>query len=128
MTLATAYRAKGLGEEVVHEGFRKQYDLAGDSERVEAVDRGYAESGLRGAYLEVAEMLVARSKLTYVSSTDIALSYVYCERRDEAFYWLEKAYAERDPFLTLLAVDPDWDPIRSDPRFQDLLRRMKFPE
>ena len=41
---------------------------------MEAVDRGYAESGPRGAYLEVAEMLVARSKLRYVSSTDIALA------------------------------------------------------
>ena len=126
--LAYAYRAKGLDEQVVHEAYRKQYVLAGDSERVEAMDRGYAESGPRGAVCEAAEMLVARSKLRYVSSTDIALSYVYCERRDEAFYWLENAYAERNPFLALIAVESDWDPIRSDPRFQDLLRRMKFPE
>ena len=128
LTLATAYRAKGLDEEVVHEAYRKQYVLAGDSERVEAMDRGYAESGPRGAVCEAAEVLAARSKLRYVSSTDIALSYVHCERSDEAFYWLEKAYAERDPFLTLLAVDPDWDPIRSDPRFQKLVRLMNFPE
>jgi len=128
LNLATTYRAKGLDEEVVLEAYRKQHVLAGDSERVEAVDRGYAESGVRGAYLEVAEMLAARSKLSYVSSIDIALSYVYCERRDEAFYWLEKAYAERNPFLALLAVETDWDPLRSDPRFQDLMRRMNFPE
>jgi len=125
--LATAYRAKGLDEQVVHEAYRKQYVLAGDSERVEAMDRGYAESGPQGAVCEAAEMLVARSKLRYVSSRDIALSYVFCGKKDEAFYWLERAYGERDPSLPLLG-DPAWDPIRSDPRFQDLLRRMNFPE
>ena len=128
LNLATTYRAKGLDEEIVLEAYRKQHVLAGDSERVEAVDRGYAESGPRGAYLEVAEMLVARSKLRYVSSIDTALAYVYCERKDEAFFWLEKAYAEGNPFLALLAVETDWDPIRSDPRFQDLVRRMNFPD
>ena len=46
---------------------------------------------------------------------------------EEAFKYLEKGYQERDEGLTYLAVDPLYDPLRSDPRFQNLLRRMNLP-
>ncbi len=42
--------------------------------------------------------------------------------------WLERAYEEREPLLLAAKVDPRLDPLRSDPRFQDLLRRIGFPE
>ncbi len=42
--------------------------------------------------------------------------------------WLERAYEERDPMLLNAKHDPRLDPLRSDPRFQDLLRRIGFPE
>jgi hypothetical protein len=45
----------------------------------------------------------------------------------QAFAWLEKVYEERSVTLILLKVDPMLDPLRSDPRYQDLLRRMNFP-
>jgi hypothetical protein len=41
--------------------------------------------------------------------------------------WLEKAYKERSGMMPVLKVVPDFDSVRSDPRFQDLLRRMNFP-
>jgi TolB-like protein/Tfp pilus assembly protein PilF len=47
---------------------------------------------------------------------------------DEAFRFLDQAYEERDPVLAVAKVDPRLDPLRSDPRFQDFLRRMNFPE
>ncbi len=47
---------------------------------------------------------------------------------DEAMTWLERAYEERDPLLLIAKTDPRMDPLRSDPRFQDLLRRIGFPE
>ncbi len=47
---------------------------------------------------------------------------------EEAMAWLERAYEERDPQLLAVKTDPGMDPLRSDPRFQDLLRRIGFPE
>ena len=44
--------------------------------------------------------------------------------KDEAFVWLEKAYAQHSNAMTTLKVDPLYDPLRTDPRFQDLLRRV----
>ncbi len=47
---------------------------------------------------------------------------------DEGMTWLERAYEERDPLLLNAKTDPHLDSLRSDPRFQDLLRRIGFPE
>ncbi len=47
---------------------------------------------------------------------------------EDAMTWLERAYEERDPVLLVAKTDPRMDPLRSDPRFQDLLRRIGFPE
>ena len=58
---------------------------------------------------------------------EIALVYAGLGEKDKAFEWLEKAYTLRDRGLTYLKVDPCVDPLRSDPRFQDLLRRVGLP-
>jgi len=47
-------------------------------------------------------------------------------QKDRAFEWLEKAYEDHDSGLVSIAVEPMFDPIRSDPRFKDILRRMKL--
>jgi serine/threonine-protein kinase len=57
----------------------------------------------------------------------IAEGCVALDAKDEAFTWLEKGYWERSFFMVFLKVDPWWDPLRPDPRFQELLRRMNFP-
>jgi hypothetical protein len=58
----------------------------------------------------------------------VALVYAGLGDRDRAFEWLEKAYQVHDKGLCYIKVDPALDPLRSDPRFADLLRRMNFPE
>jgi hypothetical protein len=58
----------------------------------------------------------------------IAADYAALGEKDRAFNWLEKAYEKRDFFLPTLAVNPYMDPLRSDPRFQDLLRRIGLPQ
>jgi len=47
---------------------------------------------------------------------------------DEAFAWLERGFRDRDPLMVATRTDPCFDPIRSDPRFDDLFRRIGFPE
>ncbi len=47
---------------------------------------------------------------------------------EEAFAWRERAYEEREPMLLVAKTDPRFDPLRSDRRFDDLLRRIGFPE
>jgi hypothetical protein len=60
----------------------------------------------------------------------MSLSIVYrgLGETNLALDWLERAYEERDPWMPWIKVDPTSDPIRSHPRYQDLLRRMNFPE
>lgn len=57
-----------------------------------------------------------------------ASAYAALGEKDRAFQWLDKGFEHRDFFLTELKTDPYFDPLRSDPRFQQLLDRMKFPE
>jgi tetratricopeptide (TPR) repeat protein len=61
----------------------------------------------------------------YVAPVNIALVHIGLNETDLAFAWLDKAYADRSQWLSDIAVDPAFDPVRSDPRFSDLLRRMK---
>jgi TolB-like protein/DNA-binding winged helix-turn-helix (wHTH) protein/Tfp pilus assembly protein PilF len=56
----------------------------------------------------------------------VVLAYVGMGKNDQAIAWLEKAYVQRSNGLTVLNVDPAYDPLRHDPRFQDLLKRVGF--
>ena len=67
------------------------------------------------------------SKRGYVSSFSIAEGYMRMGEKDKAFDWLEKAYEEHDSGLVSIGVEPMFDPVRRDPRFRDILRRMKLP-
>ena len=57
----------------------------------------------------------------------LAIVYACLGDRDRAFQWLEVAYKQRDTFLPWLKVDPELDPLRGDPRFDDLVRRVGIP-
>ncbi len=58
----------------------------------------------------------------------IAVRSAVIGETEEAMPWLERAYEERDPLLVNAKTEPRLDPLRSDPRFDDLLRRIGFPE
>jgi TolB-like protein/Tfp pilus assembly protein PilF len=87
----------------------------------------YGRAGKRAAALKTLEELQSRSKHQYVSPYLFAVFHTNLGDKDPAFQWLEKAYSERNPMLAFLRVEPLFDPLRSDPRYQDLLRRMNFP-
>jgi hypothetical protein len=67
-----------------------------------------------------------RSEKVYVSPWQIGTLYTRAGKNDEALEWLEKAYQARDQNMPYLGVDPIFDTLRDDPRFQALLRRMNF--
>jgi len=101
--------------------------IARDPERLAAFERGLAEAGYEGAQRGIADVLAARyEKGQYGSADGIALRYLDAGDKDRAIDWLYKAYEVHDSSLAYLGL-PRWDPLRSDPRFQALLRRIGLP-
>jgi len=84
----------------------------------------YGVSGKRSDALQWLNELQAMSKQHYVPSFDIAIVYMGLREYQKAFEWLEKAYAERSGWLVYLNRDPRFDEVRSDARFQELVRRV----
>jgi TolB-like protein/Tfp pilus assembly protein PilF/predicted Ser/Thr protein kinase len=104
----------------------KEYQAArGDRETLEALNRGYTEGGYRGALRRAANTVAARPGR--LAPIDIALLYLRAGENEEALTWLESAYEARHPDLPYASCLPWYDPLRSDPRFQALLRRMNLP-
>jgi len=103
----------------------KKAHLLGGSSRVEAyLAHAYAVSGQTRESTKLLDDLKDPSRPTYASPFDVALVYVGLGDHDQAFAWLQKAYDERDRDILSLKVNPVLDPLRSDPRFADLMRRM----
>ena len=87
----------------------------------------YAISGERTEARRLLAKLITLSKRSSNVSNQIAAAYLALGNKNEALAWLEKAYNERSG-LILLHLDPAWDPLRSDPRFIDLTRRIGLPQ
>ena len=121
--LWTAYHHMGMFGEALDEA---KAAFAGDDEMLEALSRGYQEAGYKGAMRRSADLMALRSKLLYILPTNIARVYVYAGENDKAMELLKTAYEDRDSGLVLMQVDPDWKSLRNDPRFQSLLKEMKF--
>jgi TolB-like protein/Tfp pilus assembly protein PilF len=83
-----------------------------------------AVSNKAGEAQEALDALLAESRTRYVNPVEIALVNIGLGRVDEAFRWMDRACEERSDLLVYLKVDPRLDPIRSDPRFAGLLRRV----
>jgi len=88
----------------------------------------YASAGKQDEAARILKQLNEVSKGRYVPAYLVALVHAALKDADEAFRWLDKAYGERSARLALAKIDPRLDYLRSDPRFNDLLRRMKFPQ
>jgi len=105
------------------------YRMLGYEDVANAMHRAFERSGYRGAYREWArelEEFAARDKR--IDRWMPAMAYAWLGEKDRAFFWLEKAYENRETAVPGLRVDPLWDNLRSDPRFNDLLRRVGMPQ
>ena len=118
-----AFFKKGMDKEAVQEAERF-FSALGDQEVVRALQEGYREAGYRSAMRRAADTLAARSQRSHVPAIRIARLYAHAGENERTLEWLEKADAARESPLIHLAVARDWDGLRSDPRFQDLLHRV----
>jgi eukaryotic-like serine/threonine-protein kinase len=124
--LLQALFGKGLLDEAFALEKRR---FGGDPELASALDRGYAEAGYPGAERRLADVLAGRfGKPGGTGSFHMANLYVHAGDRARALEWLERAYELRDPNMPYLRSGPQWDLVRSDPRFQALLRRIGLPQ
>jgi TolB-like protein/Tfp pilus assembly protein PilF len=98
----------------------------GNEEFLAAIDEGYAKSGFRGAMKMLADIRAEKTKITRLNQTGPAQYYALAGDVDEAVYWFEKAYEERDPNLPYLLL-PVYDGLRNDLRFQEIARKMGLP-
>jgi TolB-like protein/DNA-binding winged helix-turn-helix (wHTH) protein len=126
------YSKKGMGKEAIEE-LTQCYSLFGYSEVAANMRRAFAASGYLGAIRQLAKEVehLQATNQGYLPG-NLATAYTILGDKDRAFYWLEQAYEHRemvsvDGGVFFLSSDPMYDPLRSDPRFKDLLRRIGLP-
>src|SRR6266542_2294013 len=126
LRMGLAYVQQGRYHEALTE-YNKALEIAGDTPQIRAhIAHVLAISGKRSEALIELAKLQERAKRQYVPPYDIALIYVGLGENDKAFAWLEKAYDDHSTEMTYFKVDPLLAPLHSDPRYQNLLRRMKL--
>jgi eukaryotic-like serine/threonine-protein kinase len=130
--LGRAYYHKGEYERAIAE-FEEAMKVpgqsaAGSATSIAELARALAKAGRRPEAVKILRDLEAERKRSYRPALNIASIYVALDDKEQALRWLERAYQARDADMILLKVLPTWDPVRADPRFQDLLRRVGFPE
>jgi tetratricopeptide (TPR) repeat protein len=123
--LASAYLQKGMPEEALQQR-RRWLELKGGG-RTGPLAHAYALVGRRAEAQKLLHELVQRSGEELLHPANVALVYAALGEKDEAFAWLDKAYDAYDSHLFQLR-DPQWDPLRDDQRFSELLRRLNLPE
>jgi TolB-like protein len=89
-----------------------------------ALGLAYAVSGKKAETMKLAEAFKAAAKKRYIPPTYFGMLFAGLGDKDKAMMWLEKAYDDRADGLTWLNVEPMLDEVRSDPRFQNLIRRI----
>ncbi|MBD0324791.1 MAG: hypothetical protein ICV68_00070 [Pyrinomonadaceae bacterium] len=115
---------KGLHEEAIAE-IKQSVQLSGGNPlMMSGLAYAYAVAGREKEARYTLNHLHDLSKKRYVSSYHIALIYCGLGELEKAFEWLEKTFLERDAWLIWMRVEPQLDPLRSDPRFANLLRRI----
>jgi serine/threonine protein kinase/tetratricopeptide (TPR) repeat protein len=124
LCLGRAYEQTGAAARAVDE-FQKALELSeGGTDELAALGQAYAVSHRDAEARKILEQLIDRSQQTYVQPVWMAVISLGLGDREQAFMWLQKAYQDRSAWLVNLKADPWFDPIRSDPRFVDLVRRV----
>jgi TolB-like protein/Tfp pilus assembly protein PilF len=126
--LGELYLAQGRWAEAVTELERS---IAGSAEPsshyLAMLGCGYARAGRKTEALKILKELERRSGEGLASAFDVASLHAALSEKERALAWLERGYVQRDYWLVEIQAWPWFDSLRSERRFQDLLRRMRFP-
>ncbi len=125
--LEEVYEQQGMFKEAVAE-WQKALTLSGNPELAATVGTDFQTSGYKAVLQNWLEGLNELSKTEYISPYTIAETHARLGENDQAFTWLDLAVQERDGRLTFLKVDPVFDKMHSDARFQNLLQRVGLPQ
>ena len=124
--LGYTYAAKGQYAEAIAE-YQKAISLDGETtSKLCYLGYAYAKSGKRDEALAILNKL--KTTKEYVSPAELAILYVGLGDKEAALESLERAYREHDPQMQYLKVDPHYNALRSEARFQDLMRRVGLPQ
>jgi TolB-like protein/DNA-binding winged helix-turn-helix (wHTH) protein/Tfp pilus assembly protein PilF len=124
--LGWAYREKKMYPEAIAALQRNLAESRRDTTVLASLADVYGLAGRKGEALKLISELKERAGRHYVSSFLFAEAYGDLGDKGKALTWLERAYEDRDQWMVFIASYPGLDPLRSEPRFQALLRRMNF--
>jgi tetratricopeptide (TPR) repeat protein len=122
-----AYYRKGMYDQALASA-KEFFAAAGDGEFIEALGSGGDREAYRAGMKRTGEAMRIRSTKRHVPAIRIARMYAHAGDTSSALHWLEQAYANHEAPMTRLGVVWDWHDLHSEPRFQDLLRRLKLPQ
>lgn len=127
--LFAAYWAKRMYPQVIQElkAHSQSSGNPNDSELASGMEEGFRLGAWKGALTKGIEILQAQRKSGYATAYDIATFYADLGDTEQAFRWLNTAYQERNDGLVNLKTDFLLDPLRSDPRFDELVRKVGLP-
>jgi eukaryotic-like serine/threonine-protein kinase len=123
--LEGVYAQMGKHKEAVAER-EKMLSLAGGPELAASIEEDFTKSGYRGVLQSWVDGLTEVSKHGHVSSYSIGEAYMRMGEKEKAMKWLQQGYDEHDTELVSLSVEPVFNPLRPDARFQEILRRMRL--
>ena len=126
--LARVYEQQGKLEEAAQESLKADDLFGTDPKKIAQLKEAMAKSGAQGYWRRTLENYRESAKSRYVPSVLVAEACVRVGDKDSAFEWLERGFEERDDLMIDLKVEPVFDGLRSDPRFQDLIRRVGIPQ
>jgi tetratricopeptide (TPR) repeat protein len=122
--LGLAYMQKKRFADAISQ-LKQAFVLSGGSLLMKAaLGQAHAAAGDKAEAVKILGELKTLSQQRYVPSSEIGAIYVCLGEREQSFHWLENALEERAFHLTNLKARPEFDPLHSDPRFADLLRRI----
>jgi tetratricopeptide (TPR) repeat protein len=126
--MADSYEHKLMHTQAIAE-IQRAIDLSGGSPPYFVVLASfYAHAGKRDQALRILKQLKVRSKREFVPPQVFMYIYAQLGDKDRAMAYLEKAYEDRYDVITGLKVEPLLQPLRSDPRFQELVQRVNFQQ